>query len=169
MHEQPDDLRQLQQLLDDSRAGASEHLRSIVGPDRTVPASELVRLLDGMRVLALSTVSSSCRPRISGVDGHLLRGRWVVTTSGSAVKAVDLRSRPQVSAAYLEGETFAVFTHGNAEFLDNGHPDRGWVEEHLTGHYGVSPSTWGPDIAYIRINPTWMVSFRSGQAGDEAG
>ncbi len=85
-----------------------------------------------MRTLALSTVSAAGRPRVSGVDGHLLRGRWTFTTSGSAVKAADLRSRPAVSAAYLEGDTFGVFTHGDAEFLDQAHPDRAWIEEHLT-------------------------------------
>jgi hypothetical protein len=126
-----------------------------------VPAAELTGLLAGMHELAVSTVSAACRPRVSAVDGHFLRGRWVFTTSGTAVKARDLRSRPQVSAAYIAGQTLGVFTHGDAEFLDAGHPDRGWVEEYLTGHYGVSPSTWGPDIAYIRIVPTWMVSFRS--------
>lgn len=112
-----------------------------------------------MRTLALSTVSAAGRPRISGVDGHLLRGRWTFTTSGSAVKATDLRKRPAVSAAYLDGEEFGVFTHGDAEFLDDSHPDRAWVEEQLTRHYGVSPSTWGPNIVYIRINPSWMVGF----------
>ena len=99
MHEEPSDIEQMQQLLDRSLAKASEHLQSIIRPDRAVPAGELVERLTGMRTLALSTVSPAGRPRISGVDGHLLRGR------------------PAVSAAYLEGDTFGVFTHGEAEFL----------------------------------------------------
>ena len=164
MYEEPADIAWLQQLLDRSLAGAGEHLHSIIRPDRAVPAGELAERLTGMRTLALSTVSASGRPRISGVDGHLLRGRWIFTTSGSSVKAADLRSRPAVSAAYLEGDTFGVFTHGDAEFLTADHADRGWVEEHLTRHYGASPSTWGPDIVYVRINPRWMVGF-DGQRG----
>ena len=112
-----------------------------------------------MRTLALATVSRGGRPRVSGVDGHLLRGRWVFTTSGTSVKAADMRSRPSVSAAYLEGDSFGVFTHGTVEVLGVDHPDRGWIEEHLTAHYGVSPSTWGPDIFYGRIQPAWMVGF----------
>jgi hypothetical protein len=159
MYEEPADIAWLQQLLERSQGKASEHLQSIISADRVVPARDLVERLSGMRTLALSTVSAGGRPRISGVDGHLLRGRWIFTTSGSSVKAADLRSRPAVSAAYLEGDTFGVFTHGEAEFLAADHADRGWIEEHLTRHYGTSPSTWGPDIVYARINPRWMVGY----------
>ena len=159
MYEEPADLHELQALLDRSHAGASEHLRSIIRPDQTVAAAALVARLDGMRLLALSTVSARGRPRISAVDGHLLRGRWVLTTNGSSVKAADMRQRPWVSAAYLEGEQFGLFVHGEAEFLDPGHPDRPWVDRHLTAHYGQSPSQWHPDIVYIRVQPRWMVAY----------
>jgi general stress protein 26 len=165
MYEEPADIAWLQQVLDRSRGQASEHLQSIISADRAVPARDLVERLSGMRTLALSTVSPGGRPRISGVDGHLLRGRWIFSTSGSSVKAADLRSRPAVSAAYLEGDTFGVFTHGEAEFLAADHADRGWIEEHLTRHYGTSPSTWGPDIVYVRINPRWMVGYDGQRAG----
>jgi hypothetical protein len=53
-----------------------------------------------------------------------------------------------------------VFTHGDAEFLAPGQPDWVWVDEHLTGHYGSSPTTWGPDIVYLRIKPRWMVGYQ---------
>ena len=119
MYEDANDLTVLQDLLDQSLARSSEHLHSIITPGRAVPAGVLAEQLTGMRTLALSTVSAAGRPRISGVDGHLLRGRWIFTTSGSSVKAADLRSRPAVSAAYLEGDSFGVFTHGDAEFLDD--------------------------------------------------
>jgi len=165
MKEDPAEIIELQHLLDRSLSGASEHMRSIIRADRTVPAADLVQRLTGMRTLALSTVSAAGHPRVSGVDGHLLRARWVFTTSGSSVKAADMRSRPHVSAAYLEGDSFGVFTHGTVEFLATGHPDRSWIEEHLTRHYGSSPSTWGPDIVYARIQPSWMVSFGGGSEG----
>lgn len=161
MYEETADLQELQVLLDRSRAGASEHLRSIIRADKTMAAAELAARLDGMRLLALSTVSAGGRPRISAVDGHLLRGRWVLTTSGSSVKAADMRQRPWVSAAYLEGEQFGLFVHGEAEFLDSGHPDRSWVDRHLTAHYGQSPSAWGPDIVYVRVRPHWVVAYQS--------
>jgi hypothetical protein len=164
MYEDQADIEWLQQLLTTSLDGAGEHLRSIVRPGRAPSAADLTARLTGMRALALSTVSAAGRPRISGVDGHFLRARWVFTTSGTSVKAADLRSRPAVSAAYLEGDTYGVFTHGDAEFLAADHPDRGWIEDHLTSHYGTSPSTWGPDIVYLRIQPRWMVGY-DGQFG----
>lgn|SRR5215469_2036237 len=159
MKEDEADIDKLQQLLDRSRAGASEHLQSIVTPARAASAADLVARLSGMHTLVLATVSAGGRPRVSAVDGHLVRARWVFTTSGASVKATDMRTRPYVSAAYLEGESFGVFTHGTVEVLGDDHPDRPWVEEHLTQYYGVSPSTWGSDIFYGRIQPTWMVGF----------
>jgi hypothetical protein len=160
VQEEQADLDEMQALMDRSHAGASEHLRSIIGPDRRMPAAALTARLDGMRILALSTVSAAGRPRISAVDGHFLRGQWVLTTSGSSVKAADMRQRPWVSAAYLEGEQFGLFVHGEAEFLAPAHPDFGWIDQHLTAHYGGSPSAWGPDIVYVRIRPRWMVSYQ---------
>ena len=168
MKEDEGDIAQLQQLLDRSRAGASEHLRSIIGPDRAASAGDLVSRLSGMRTVVLATVSPGGRPRVSAVDGHLLRGRWVFTTSGSSVKATDIRNRPSVSVAYIEGESFGVFTHGTVEVLGVDHPDRAWVEQHLTEHYGQSPSAWGPDILYGRIQPTWMVGFINEPASEGA-
>jgi hypothetical protein len=169
MKEDAAELAELQELLDRSLAGASEHLTSIITPERAVPAADLVRRLTGMCTLALATVSAGGRPRVGGVDGHLLHARWVFTTSGSSVKATDMRSRPHVSAAYLEGDTFGLFTHGTAEFLPADHPDWPPIEEHLTMHYGASPSTWGPDIVYIRIQPTWMVGFGPAAAAGSEG
>jgi hypothetical protein len=165
MYEEPADLEWLQQLLSTSLASASEHLRSIVRPGRSPSAADLAGRLTGMRTLALSTVSAAGRPRISGVDGHFLRARWVFTTSGTSVKAADIRDRPAISAAYLEGDTYGVFTHGDAEFLAADHPDRGWIEAHLTEHYGASPSTWGPDIVYLRLQPSWMVGYDGTSGG----
>ena len=165
MYEDRADLDWLQELLSTSLEGASDHLRSIVRPGRTPSAADLIGRLTGMRTLALSTVSAAGRPRISGVDGHLLRARWVFTTSGTSVKAGDMRLRPAVSAAYLEGDTYGVFTHGDVEFLDAVHPDRGLIEDHLTAHYGASPSTWGPDIVYLRIQPRWMVGYDGTSGG----
>ena len=38
------------------------------------------------------------------------------------------------------------------------------VDEHLTAHYGASPSTWAPDIAYLRIEPRWMLAYAADPA-----
>ena len=159
MLETADELAALQALLDRSHAGAGGHLRGIITDDRTLSAAELTALMSGMRTLALATVTARGEPRVSGVDGHLLHGRWVFTTSADALKARHLRVRPAVSAAYLEGDELAVFTHGDVEILAPTHPDFAAIEAYLAAHYGVSPSTLGPRIDYCRIRPHWMVGY----------
>src|SRR5690606_21529576 len=75
------ELDELQTLLDTSLARSTAHLRSIVTPgERTLTARELVRVLTGMCVLSVATVTARGEPRISAVDGHFLHGRWVFST-----------------------------------------------------------------------------------------
>ena len=160
MHETADELATLQLLFDTSLGRSGEHLRSIITEGQRTPAADVVcRELEGMKVLVVATVGSDGRPRASAVDGHFLHGRWVFTTSGDAVKARDLKRNPAVSAAYIDGERFALFTHGDAEFLEPGSAEFEPVEAHLVAHYGASPSTWGPSIAYLRIVPRWSVAY----------
>jgi hypothetical protein len=154
------ELAGLDDLLTRSLRGSSEHLRAIVTEgERTLDAEQTAAVLTGMRTLSVATVTRGGEPRISGEDGHFLHARWVFTTSGEAVKARHLRARPAVSAAHIVGDDLGVFCHGQAEFLGPDHPDRPAVEEHLTAHYGSSPSSWGPDIVYLRVQPHWMVSY----------
>lgn len=160
MHETGDELALLQELFDASLRRSGEHLRSIISEGSRTPSAEVVcRQLDGMKVLVVATVGADGRPRTSAVDGHFLHGRWVFTTSGDAVKCRDLRRNSAVSASYIDGERFALFTHGDVEFLEPGVGDFDQVESHLTAHYGASPSTWGPSIAYLRIVPRWSVAY----------
>lgn len=160
MHESESDVTELQRLLDASLARSNEHLRAIIKPDeRTLTARQLVRALTGMRVLVVATTTVRGEPRTSAADGHFLRGRWIFTTSGVAAKARQLRARPAVSVTHLDGERLGVFTHGTAVRLSPEHDDFGRVDAHLTEHYGSSPTTWDDDIAYLRVEPTWMVAY----------
>jgi Pyridoxamine 5'-phosphate oxidase len=159
MYETDAELAELQDLLDTSLARSTEHLRSIITGSTAVTAARLVRILTGMCVLSAATVTARGEPRISGVDGHFLHGRWVFTTSATAAKAAHLRARPAVSVANMRGEALGVFTHGQAEFLTPKHDGFAGIEEHLVRHYGSSPSSWGDEIVYLRVRPTWMVPY----------
>lgn len=164
MHETADEIAALQELLDASIASDNEHLLAIMTPERRLTAEQMLPLLHGMQVLVVATATADGRPLTSCVDGHFLHGRWVFTTDASATKARHLAARPAVSATHVRGEELGIFTHGTAERLTPGHPAYAEVEDHLTTHYGSSPSTWAPDIAYLRIEPRWMLAYAADPA-----
>ena len=163
MDETPAELSALQELLDASFARASEHLLSIMAPERRLSAERLVADLAGMCVLNLATVTARGEPRISAVDGHFLHGRWHFTTDGGSPKARQLRARPAVSVAYTPRDGYGVFCHGRAHSLERGTPEFARFHDHCLRHYGRSPDEWGGDIAYVQVEPAWLVGFTFGR------
>jgi pyridoxine/pyridoxamine 5'-phosphate oxidase len=164
MRETAAEVEELQGLLDAAYGRSTEHLRNIITDPRRLTAAELVRVLTGMCTVNLATVTARGEPRISAVDGHFLHARWVFTTSGAAAKARHLKARPAASISYVDGERIGVFSHGQVEFLTPEHPDFAEIEAHLTEHYGSSPSSWGDDIVYCRLDPSWMVGYAFNKA-----
>ena len=162
MYETERELQDLQTLIGASLGRSTAHLRSIITGERSVTAEQLVQVLTGMCVLALSTVTAQGEPRVSAVDGHFLHGRWVFGTARGAAKARHLRVRPAASVAHLRGEELGVFVHGAVEELNpvNGpaHPDWPPIMEYLRGFYGDSSFDW-PDVVYYRLRPTWMTVY----------
>jgi uncharacterized pyridoxamine 5'-phosphate oxidase family protein len=118
MHETPEDLRALQELLDRSYASAGRHLRSITTPERRVDAEGLVERLNGMCLLVLATVTADGRPIAGPVDGVFYRGAFHFGTASGSVRYRHLRARPHVSATHLPAEEFAVTVHGRAVPVD---------------------------------------------------
>ncbi len=164
MYETESELRELQALIDTSTGRSTAHLRSIITADRSLTAEQLVRVLTGMCVLVLSTVTARGEPRVSAVDGHMLHGRWVFGTSRGAAKARHLRARPAASVAHVRGEELGVFVHGEVEELNRvdgtAHPDWPAIHEHLRGFYGDLWSDWS-EVVYYRLRPTWMTVYAS--------
>jgi len=120
VHETPDDLARLQDLLDSSAAGASTHLRNVITPERRLTAQDLSTRLVGMRLLALATVTADGRPLVGPVDGIFYRGAFYFGSSPDSVRFRHIRSRPDVSATHLPGEEMAVTVHGRAVPIDVG-------------------------------------------------
>jgi hypothetical protein len=139
MHETPDDLARLQEILDDSYARAGEHLASIHTARARVPASDLVSRLTGMQVFVVATTTRDGRPRTGPVDGFLYRGRVRFGTAATAVRARHLARSPAISATHVRGETLVVTVHGNARMLDMAGADAdfaGFLGQHYGGdHY----------------------------------
>lgn len=159
MHETPDEMAALQELLDRSHAGATDHLRDIINDERRLTARDLVALLTGMKVISVATVTAQGHPRISAMDGHFLHASWSFSTSGTAAKARHMHVRPDVSVAHVDHEELAVFSHGRVEEMQE--QDADWAEtlDHWTNHYGSSPLSWGERIVLYRYRPHWMVGY----------
>jgi general stress protein 26 len=153
------ELDALQELLDRSRSGATEHLRGIIDDQRALSARDIAGLLQNMKVVSLATVTARGEPRISAVDGHFLHGTWTWSTDGSSAKARHLEARTAVSVAHVDNEELAVFAHGAAERLRPADPLWDETLAHWTAHYGASPLEWGEDIRFYRLTPSWMVGY----------
>ncbi|HLL65745.1 MAG TPA: pyridoxamine 5'-phosphate oxidase family protein [Micromonosporaceae bacterium] len=172
MRETPDELSELQALLDASLSRSTAHLRSII-TERTLTAEQLTRVLTGMCTLALSTVTAKGEPRISGVDGHFLHGRWCFGTARTAAKARHLASRPAASVAHMRGEELGVFAHGTVEILNPeiGEPAADWPDllAYLKNFYGNDAFDWNKDVVYYRLHPHWMTVYAADVAKLAAG
>lgn len=136
MHETPEDIRELQDLLDRSYERAGRHLRSITTPERRVGAEDLVARLTGMCLLVVATVTADCRPIAGPLDGIFYRGAFHFGTARDSVRYRHLLKRPQVSATHLPAEEFAVNVHGRAVPLDVHAPEARDFRETLFEVYG---------------------------------
>ncbi|MEV4116066.1 pyridoxamine 5'-phosphate oxidase family protein [Nonomuraea sp. NPDC049695] len=165
MRETPEELKELQTLLEASLSRSTSHLRSIVTAN-ALTAEQVTRILTGMCTLALSTVTAKGEPRISGVDGHFLHGKWHFGTARSAAKARHLAARPAISIAHMRGEDLGVFTHGTVEILnpDHGEPAADWPDllAYFKDFYGDDAFGWDNDVVYYRLHPHWMTAYAPG-------
>jgi hypothetical protein len=157
MRETPEELTALQELIDASFAAASDHLRGIMAPERRLTAERIVADVPSPAVLNVATVTRNGEPRVSALDGHFLHGRWYFSTAGDSPKAVHIRARPAISASYTPRDGYGIFCHGDAKLVDG--DERQMLIEHCTRVYGRSPETFGDGIAYVRIEPKWLVGF----------
>jgi pyridoxine/pyridoxamine 5'-phosphate oxidase len=156
MNETDDELQALQRLLDASFARASDHLKSIMTPERRLPAERLVAGLPTPAVLNIATTTAAGEPRISAVDGHFLDGHWCFSTSSESPKARQLAARPAISASFTPRDGFGVFAHGRAARLEGA--ERQSLRQHFIDTYGSDPEGWGP-TAFYRIDADWLVAF----------
>jgi hypothetical protein len=165
MLETPEDLDRLQQLLDRSMASAGPHLRSIITDERRLTAQQLCDRLQGMRLLALATVTADGRPIVGPVDGYLLHGSFYFSSGRDSVRMRHLAARPACSATHLPGEELAVSVHGRAELFEVSDPGHGELRQAMLEHYlplqGPEFEDWlnGIDALGARIAADKMFTF----------
>lgn len=135
MLETPEEIRELQELLDRSAASAGPHLSSIITDERRLGAEELCRRLQGMRLLVLATVTSDGRPMCGPVDGYFLHGSFWFSSGRDSVRIRHLRARPAVSATHIPGEQLAVTVHGTAELFEMRGREGAELRQAMLDHY----------------------------------
>ncbi len=168
MYETPEEIDRLQDLLDRSAAGAGPHLSDIITSERRLTAEQVGEKLQGMRLLALATVTADGRPLVGPVDGYFLHGSWYFGSGRNSVRMRHLAARPAVSATYLPGEELAVTVHGRAELFELKDPAYGYFRQAMLDHYlplqGPAFETWldGSDSVCARIVAEKMFTFSLG-------
>jgi nitroimidazol reductase NimA-like FMN-containing flavoprotein (pyridoxamine 5'-phosphate oxidase superfamily) len=153
MHESPDDLTALQDLIDRSYASAGRHLLDIHTPERRLSAEQVAERLTGMVLLALATVTADGRPIVGPVDGIFYRGAFHFGSAPDSIRFRHIRRRPQVSATHLPGEELAVTVHGRAVPIDIGDAE----------HAGFRQAVL--DIYLPRYGPEWETEFLASDPG----
>lgn len=150
----------MQELLDRSYEAAGEHLQSIVTPERRMTAEETVEFLQGMRLLALATVTRDGRPLVGPVDGLFYRGKFWFGSSPESVRFRHIRERPYVSATHTPSEQYSVTVHGTAEIVDLESDELAGFRDYCVEIYGEGWNDWGRGAAYARIDAERMFTFR---------
>ena len=173
MHETPEDLVRLQEVLDRSMDGAGEHLHRIITPERRLTAEQLSEQLTGMTLLVLATATADGRPIAGPVDGIFHRGRFHFGSAPDSVRFRHIRRGSAVSATHLPGEHLNVTVHGRAEEVDASRTgDTAFRQALLDVYVPRYGEDWeqfldsGP--TYARIEPDRMFTFSMPEEADQA-
>ncbi|HTQ89612.1 MAG TPA: pyridoxamine 5'-phosphate oxidase family protein [Streptosporangiaceae bacterium] len=168
MLETPEELDNLQRLLDRSMAGAGAHLRGIITGERRLSAAGLAGRLQGMRLLVVATVTADGRPLAGPVDGYFLHGTFWFSSGRDSVRMRHLAARPAVSATHLPGEELAVTVHGRAGLVGLSEPAGAELRQAMLDWYvprqGPEFETWldALDAVAARIEPEKIFTFSTG-------
>lgn len=160
MHETPDDIDALKQLIERSNAKAGGFLRSSFGiPENTLTAEQLINKLHGINTLALGTVTSDGRPRVAPVIALFVRGSFYIPTVRDSLRARHVSNNPAISLSVYEGNDFAVIVHGTAEILGQEKDDFSELVDIQIANDGGDVRNWGAEPVFIRIDAESLYSF----------
>ncbi len=152
MQETPDEMTQLQTLLDRSVEKAGNFLReSFEIPQKSLSAQQLVMYLQGIHTVAFATVTSKGEPRVAPIGALFYRGHFAIPTVATAARTKQVQRNPAISLTYFAGNDLAIIVHGTASVLGSDHPDFAVIEELQFANTGSRVNEWGKGI-FLRVN-----------------
>ncbi len=157
MRETANELVTLQVLIDRSLERTKPHMRSIIHPgEYTLNAKQVVKLLDGMKTVAVAAPAPNGDPLVAPMDGWFLHGKFFFSSSGDSIRIKGLRKRPRASIAYFEGEKFLINAHGPAVRKEallrrarSAHAKQ--MSAARPRDYGGSAFDWSDEGVYVRL------------------
>jgi len=159
MQETQKDLQRLQTLIDQSIAQAGGFLRkSLQMPEKSLSAEQLVRYLQGIKVVAMASVTAKGEPRVAPVGSLFYRSRFYIPTVATAARTRHLLKRPAASLTHYLGVDLAIIVHGRAALLPADHADFATLDDLHHESAGNSVQDWGEGV-YLRIDADTLYTF----------
>jgi len=147
------ELATLQSLIDRSHERIGPHMKGITQPAKySLSAKQVVKLLDGMKTVAVAAPAPNGDPLVAPMDGWFLHGKFFFSSSGDSIRIRGLRKRPRASIAYFDGERFLVNAHGPARLMFKGDPGVKEIDAVFKKHYGGSAFDWSDEGVYVRLD-----------------
>jgi hypothetical protein len=147
------ELKALQTLIDRSHKRIGPHMKAITHPAKySLTAQQVVKLLDGMKTVAVAAPAPNGDPLVAPMDGWFLHGKFFFSSSAASIRIKGLRKRPRASIAYFDGEKFLINAHGPAVLMFKGDPHVDEIDTVFTKHYGGSAFDWSDEGVYVRLD-----------------
>lgn len=153
MRETAAELKALQALIDRSHKRIGPHMKAITDPGKySLNAQQVVKLLDGMKTVAVAAPAPNGDPLVAPMDGWFLHGKFFFSSGGESIRIRGLRKRPRASIAHFDGEKFLINAHGPVELMFKGHADVDEIDAAFKKHYGGSAFDWSDEGVYVRLD-----------------
>lgn len=159
MYETPEELEQIQALLERSIEQAGAFLRSSFEmPAHSLSARQLVHLWQGLQTVALATATKKGDPLVAPIGALLFHGRFYIPTVASALRTRHILRRPAVSFTYFQGNDLAVIVHGEAVVIRSDDAQFAALEVFQREVSGSSVKEWGEGV-FLRIIPRVIYTY----------
>lgn len=147
-----EDITQLQTILDASINKAGEFLKtSFRMPEHSLTAQQIVFHMQGMKTIALATVTANNAPRVAPIATLLYRGDFYIPTLKKAARTKMLNKNSALSLTYYEGDDLAMIIHGSGELIPESDAAFAPLEKIHRDLNKSSLTAWGGEAVFIKI------------------